>query len=262
VQLFGVVNASPDSLNTDSIVTDATSALARARSLLAQGCVGIDLGGQGSTDVATIVEPAIEQERLEGVLPALASLGVPISIDTWKPEVADWALSHGATVLNAADGLQAPGMHEVAAAHGCQVVLPFLNGPDPRSLRHTEGDPVTAMELWFAAAIERADRHGIAERLVLDPGTGFAPLAWAWDSRYHYQKHVYSNLDRLRRFGLPLYVALPWKDTEQHRELMEIVVAAEVDYGRVHVPAQVRAAEQRLAARTGSTSGSTPGAAT
>ena len=252
MQLFGVVNASPDSLNADSIVSDEPSALARARFLLAQGCVGIDVGGQGSTDVATVVDPAIEQLRLEEVLPALGSLGVAVSIDTWKPAVADWALSHGATVLNAADGLQAPGMHDVAAAHRCQVVLPFLNGPDPRSLQHTEGDPVTAMERWFEAAIERADRHGIADRLVLDPGTGFAPLAWDWASRYHYQKHVYSNLDRLRRFGLPLYVALPWKDTEQHQELMELVVQAGVDYGRVHVPAQVHAAEQRIAARTAS----------
>ena len=163
--------------------------------------------------------------------------------------MADWALTNGATILNAADGLQAPGMHEVAAAHGCLVILPYLNGPDPRSLQHTDGDPVAAMEAWFAAAIDRADRYGLADRLILDPGTGFAPLGWEWASRYHYQKHVYSNLGRLRRFGLPLYVALPWKDTDQHRELMEIVVAEGVDYGRVHVPEQVHAAQRRVEAR-------------
>jgi dihydropteroate synthase len=165
--------------------------------------------------------------------------------------VARWALGNGATVLNAADGLQASGMHEVAADFGCEVVLPYLNGPDPRSLRHVEGDPVTAMEEWFEAAIGRAARYGIARRLIIDPGTGFAPLGWEWESRYHYQKHVYSNLGRLRRFGLPLYIALPWRDTAQHAELLEIVVRADVDYGRVHYPQQVQAARLRVAAGRG-----------
>ena len=62
--LYGVVNASPDSLNTDSIVEGPEQALARARQLLADGADGIDLGGQGSTDAATVVPWEAEWERL------------------------------------------------------------------------------------------------------------------------------------------------------------------------------------------------------
>jgi dihydropteroate synthase len=61
-----------------------------------------------------------------------------------------------------------------------------------------------------------------------------------------YQKQVYSRLDELRGYGLPIYVALPWKDTPQHAELMEIVLRQRPDYGRAHYPDRVRAVEARL----------------
>lgn len=246
--LYGVVNASPDSLNADSIATTPDAALARARRLLAQGCRGIDLGGQGSTDVAEVVDWTVEWARLDAIVPALGTLGVPVSIDTWRPEVARRALTSGATVLNAADGMQLEEMWPVAAELAQAVVLPFLNGPDPRHLRHIEAgaDPVGVMIEWFEARLAVADRFGIRARMILDPGTGFAPPAWPWEQRYVFQKHVYSNLGRLRRFGLPIYIALPWKETAQHDELLEIVIAQRVDYGRCHYPAKVVATARSL----------------
>jgi dihydropteroate synthase len=81
---------------------------------------------------------------------------------------------------------------------------------------------------------------------VLDPGTGFAPSNWPWEERYLYQKQVYSNLDAMRVFGLPLYIALPWKETAQHDELLEIVIRNRPEFGRVHYPARVRSFERRL----------------
>jgi dihydropteroate synthase len=246
VFLYGVINVSPDSLNTDSIATDVPMALARASKLVANGCHGFDMGAQGSTDIASIVPPEEEWARAKDIIPALAALGKPLSIDTWKPWVARKALATGATVLNAADGLQAEGMMEVAAEFGCPVVLPYLNGPDPRSLKHVDGDPLEAMIEWFDIKLRQADAFGIRKNMILDPGTGFAPLAWEWASRYHFQKHVYSGLDRLRVFDLPLYIALPWKVTDQHMELLEIVIKQEVDYGRCHYPETVVATSDRL----------------
>ncbi len=246
--LFGVVNASPDSLNTDSIATTPDAAVARARMLLAQGCSGIDVGGQGSTDIATEVDPTLEWSRLEHVVPALAALGVPLSVDTWRPEVARRSLQAGATILNAADGMQLDEMWPVAAELATSVVLPFLNGPDPRHLRHMDAgaDPVDVMVEWFEARLAVADRYGIRHKMILDPGTGFAPSEWPWEQRYVFQKHVYSNLDALERFGLPVYIALPWKETAQHDELLEIVLAQRVDYGRCHYPAKVVATARKL----------------
>lgn len=244
--LYGVVNASPDSLNTDSIVASADEARARARQLLADGADAIDLGGQGSTDAATVVDWTDEWQRLEPLLPALASLGVPISVDTWRPEVARRALAGGATVLNAADGMQTDEMWAVAAEAEVDVVLPFLSGPNPRQMAMVRADPIGVMLDFFGERLAVADRFGIRHRCILDPGTGFAPSGWPWEERYLYQKLVYGRLEELRQFGLPLYVALPWKSTAQHDELLEIVLHQRPEYGRVHYPAKVRGVEHRL----------------
>jgi dihydropteroate synthase len=242
--LFGVVNASPDSLNLDSIVDGPEAALRRAGDLLRDGANGIDLGGQGSTDAATVVPWQAEWERLELVVPALAELGVPMSVDTWRPEVARRALAAGATVLNAADGMQSDEMWEIAAEHRVPIVVPFLSGPDPRNMTMVGGDPVEALIEFFEQRLAQADRFGMRDLCILDPGTGFAPSNWPWEQRYLYQKQVYSNLGALRRFDLPLYIALPWKDTVQHHELLDIVARQRPEYGRAHYPVTVRAAER------------------
>lgn len=246
MHLFGVVNASPDSLNLDSIVVGADQAVARATRLLADGCQSIDLGGQGSTDAATVVGVEAEWARLADVVPALAALGVDVSIDTWRPEVARRALAAGATVINAADGMQSDEMWQVAADAQCPIVVPFLSGPNPREMEMVREDPIGVMLAFFEGRLADADRYGLRDKCILDPGTGFAPSNWPWEERYLYQKHVYSSLGELRRFGLPLYIALPWKDTAQHDELLDIVLRQRPEYGRVHYPAKVRARETEL----------------
>lgn len=244
--IYGVVNASPDSLNLDSIVRTPDEALARARQLLADGADGLDVGGQGSTDVAEVVPWQAEWDRLKDILPALATLNVPMSVDTWRPEVLRLALQHGANVINAADGMQADAMWEVATDFDVPIVVPFLSGPNPRAMEMVDRDPVDAIVEFFDARLRDADRYGLRHRCVLDPGTGFAPPNWPWDERYLYQKRVYSNLDAMRVFNLPLYIALPWKETVQHDELLEIVVKGRPEFGRAHYPGKVRAFERRL----------------
>lgn len=244
--LYGVVNASPDSLNTDSIATTPAAATRRGRYLLDHGCQGIDLGGQGSTDNATVVPWEEEWGRLGDIVKALAALGAPLSIDSWKPEVVRLALEHGATVINAADGMQSDEMWQVAADFRAPIVLPFLSGPNPREMEMVRTDPIVAMLDFFERILATADRFGLRSSCILDPGTGFAPSNWPWEERYVYQKHVYSNLDRLRVFGLPIYIALPWKETVQHDELLEIVLRQRPEYGRAHYPEKVRRVEAAL----------------
>ena len=244
--LYGVINASPDSLNSDSIALDATAAVHRARYLLESGCQGIDLGGQGSTDSAVVVPWEEEWNRLRDIVKALAELGVPLSIDSWKPEVVRHALENGATVINAADGMQSDDMWRIAADFEAPIVLPFLSGPNPREMELVRADPIRVMTDFFEERLQVADRYGLRSSCILDPGTGFAPSNWPWEERFVYQKHVYSNLHELRRFGLPLYIALPWKDTAQHDELLEIVLRQRPEYGRVHYPEKVRRVEREL----------------
>jgi dihydropteroate synthase len=167
-----------------------------------------------------------------------------VSIDTFRPEIMRRAMELGVNVLNAADGMSEDGSWAIAAEFGAMVVLPFLNGPTPHELTHVEGDPLDAMVAYFEDRLRLADRYGLRDRCLLDPGTGFGPHGWAWEDRYRYQKHVYSGLDRLRVFDLPLYIPLPWKDTEQHAELLDIVIAKRPEYARAHEPDRVRAAER------------------
>ena len=184
------------------------------------------------------------------MVPALATLGVDLSVDTWRPEVARRALEAGATVINAADGMQTDAMWEVAADFGCPIVVPFLSGPNPREMEHVRTDPIDALVEFFEARLADADRFGLRSNCIIDPGTGFAPSNWPWEERYLYQKRVYSNLGELRRWDLPLYIALPWKDTPQHWELMEIVLQQRPEFGRAHYPDKVR--EDRKSTRLNS----------
>ncbi len=240
--VYGVCNASPDSLAHDSIVTTPDEARARARSLLADGADAFDLGGQGSTDVATVVDWADEWARVEHVIPALAEFGVDVSIDSWRPEVVRRALGAGATVINAADGMQTDEMWEVAADAKVPIVLPFLSGPNPREMDLVTSDPVRVMLDFFEERLRVADRYGLRSKCIVDPGTGFAPPNWPWEQRFVYQKEVYSRLDELRVFGLPIYIALPWKETAQHDELLDLVVRQRPEYGRAHHPDRILAA--------------------
>ncbi|MDA3039216.1 MAG: dihydropteroate synthase [Actinomycetota bacterium] len=243
MKLFGVLNASPDSLHEESIVRTPADAARRAEWLLSNGVWGFDLGGQGSTFAAS--ETTVEEEwaRLEPIIPVLLTFGVPISVDTWRPETARRALDAGVGWLNAADGLQNDSMMALAAEYECPVVLPFLSGPDPLRMEQvTDHDPVAVLLGFFDEMVAKAESLGIRDHLVIDPGTGFAPHDWPWAERYVYQKQVYSQLDRLRTYGLPLYIALPWKETVQHDELLGIVIDGQPEYGRCHYPNRINAA--------------------
>ncbi|MCY4665897.1 MAG: dihydropteroate synthase, partial [Acidimicrobiaceae bacterium] len=164
-RLHGVVNASPDSLADFSVATTVEGAMARAAELLDQGCVGIDLGGAGSTQFAERVDIETEWQRLNGKIQALAGLcesrGAQLSVDSWQPEIMRRSLECGATMINAADGLQNPAMVRLAAASELPVVAPFVWGDDPKSSRPVPGDPVNTIRDWFGRSLSRWGSAGI-----------------------------------------------------------------------------------------------------
>ena len=247
VKLHGVINASLDSLADFSIATTVEETLSRAQELMQNGCVGIDLGAAGSTQYADRVNTEEEWNRLEGKIQALSELNVELSIDTWNPEIMERALNAGANFMNASDGLQNPIMVDLAADRGVPVVLPFLNGSDPKSLEFVSGDPLTVILSWFEEALEQLEKSGIKrEQLILDPGTGFGPADWAWEDRYKFQERIYRNLEQLRVFELPVYIALPWKMEDGRRELLDILLEVGFDYGRTHIPEQILEAKKNM----------------
>ena len=240
MEIFGVINASPDSLAVFSVASTPDTARSYAEELIAAGADHIDLGGQASHGAAAMVSPDEEWAILEGPLRAIAELGVTISVDTWQVETARRAFDAGASVLNAADALQDPAMLEFAAERECDIVLPFMLGPDPRHLKHVDGDPVEVMVSWFGERLKEMETYGIRERCYLDPGTGFGPADWDWETRAEYQRKIYTGLDRLRVYDLPIYVPVPWKQTPDRMELLDIALSHNIDYARAHYPAQVR----------------------
>ncbi len=240
MKIFGVVNASPDSKAEFSVVRDFSEAVTRGTDLLAEGADYFDLGGEGSTHGSNEVSAAVEWQRVEEPLRGLLTLGAEVAIDTRKPEVARRALDAGAAVLNAGDALQSPEMIELAAEREVTVVLPFMLGRDFRSVRDVSGDPVAVMVEWFAEHIGRLRQAGVSRQLLLDCGVGFGPHDVDWPERAEYQRAVYSGLGELRRFGLPLYVPVPWLQTPDRLELLDLALSQKPEYVRAHRPDQVR----------------------
>ena len=246
MEIFGVVNASPDSLAKFSVVTNEEDAKEYGAKLLAQGADHLDVGAQASHGDAAFVKPEQEWQIVEPVLQGLLKLEADVSIDTWQVDTARRALDAGAKVLNASDALQSDEMIELAAEREVQVILPFMLGPDPRHLKHVHGDPVQVMVDWFDLQLERAAKGGIRDRLTLDPGTGFSPPHWEWKERYQYQKAIYGGLNRLRVFELPIYVPIAWKQTPDRLELVDLALSQDVEFVRAHIPQQIRERHEAL----------------
>ena len=170
--VMGILNVTPDSFSDGGQHNLLASALAHARQMIAEGADIIDIGGESTRPGS---EPVGVQEELDRVMPVIDALvadgiGVPLSIDTYKPLVADQAIQAGATIINDVHGLQgAPQMAAVAALHDVPVIA-----------MHWQKDRDTTRPLFddmrdhFTHSIALAERAGMdRNRLILDPGFGF-----------------------------------------------------------------------------------------
>jgi dihydropteroate synthase len=201
--LMGVVNVTPDSFSDGGRYLDPAAAVDRAERLLAEGADLLDLGGESTRPGAPEVPEAEEIRRVVPVVEALRARGVtaPISVDTRKPAVARAALDAGADLVNDVAGLSAPGMAELLAERGAPAVLMHMRGT-PADMQQRTGyrDVVEEVAEELAAALARAVALGVpAERVVLDPGLGFAKTAAQ-------TAELLANLPRLRALGRPLLV--------------------------------------------------------
>lgn len=196
--VMGILNVTPDSFSDGGRFLDPRRAIAHAEQMVAQGADIIDIGAESTRpyDGMQPVTAADEMARLKPVLPAVAQLGVPISIDSLKSEVAAWALDNGATIANDVWGLQRDAnMAEVVAARGVPVIVMHnRDEADPRI------DIVADVEVFFARSIAVASEAGIArENIVLDPGIGFGKTP-------EQSIITLAHTAAFRSFGLPLLV--------------------------------------------------------
>jgi dihydropteroate synthase len=138
--IMGVLNVTPDSFSDGGRFLDPQAAVAHAREMIGGGADIIDIGAESSRPYGNPIAVTAEEEqhRLEGVLPAVARLGPPVSIDTMKASVAAWALRNGATIVNDVWGLQRdPDMAASSPNTACRHhhAQPRRGGPRHRHLR-------------------------------------------------------------------------------------------------------------------------------
>lgn len=171
--VMGILNVTPDSFSDGGHHDTVAAAVSHAQAMLAEGADIIDIGGESTRPGA---EPVGVQEELDRVIPviqALRAAGIesPISIDTYKPLVADQAIQAGADIINDVAGLHgAPEMAEIAALYKAPVIAMHWD-----RAWTAETEPLPALVTYFQKTLQMAADAGLKrDRIILDPGFGFA----------------------------------------------------------------------------------------
>lgn len=201
--VMGVLNLTPDSFSDGGRFVDPEAAIAHATAMVAEGADIIDVGAESTRPYGGMqpVTAEMERARLEPVLSAVAGLGKPVSIDTMKAVVADWAIRQGAAIANDVWGLQRdPDMARVVADHGVPVIVMH---------NRTEADPaidiVADMLRYFERSLEIAETAGVSRaQIAIDPGIGFGKTP-------EQSVIAVAQLAKLTCFGLPILIGLSRK---------------------------------------------------
>lgn len=175
-QVMGIVNVTPDSFSDGGHHGSALAALRHCEQLLKEGADILDIGGESTRPGSPAVP--LEQE-LARVLPLVRDavhLGVPISVDTYKPEVMQAALDLGADIVNDIWALRQPGAAKVVAAHPrCGVCLMHMHR-DPQTMQAApmQGDVLPQVLSFLELSAQNLQALGVKkDRIVIDPGIGF-----------------------------------------------------------------------------------------
>ncbi|MGW7357493.1 dihydropteroate synthase [Streptomyces sp. NPDC054802] len=201
--VMGVVNVTPDSFSDGGRWFDTTAAIKRGLDLVAQGADLIDVGGESTRPGASRVDEDEELRRVVPVVRGLASEGVTVSVDTMRSGVAQQAVAAGAVLVNdVSGGLADPRMVPVVAATGVPFVVMHWRGfSEDMNSRAVYGDVVAEVARELRARMEAVVEGGIApERIVIDPGLGFAKQA-------EHDLALVAHLAELRALGRPVLVA-------------------------------------------------------
>jgi dihydropteroate synthase len=204
-RLMGVVNVTPDSFSDGGRWAEPDAAIAHARELLAEGADILDIGGESTRPGAT--RPLAEDElaRVVPVISALAAEGAAVSVDTMRAEVAAAALAAGAALVNdVSGGLADPRILDVVGDAGAPYVAMHWRAHSDHmrdfAVYDGPGGVVESVRAELAARVDALLAAGIAaDRIVLDPGLGFA-------KRARHDWELLAGLDRIAELGFPVLV--------------------------------------------------------
>ena len=175
-QVMGIVNATPDSFSDGGQHASTRAALRHCEQLLKDGADILDIGGESTRPGSPAVPLAQELARVLPVVREAVGLGVPVSVDTYKPEVMQAVLDLGADIVNDIWALRQPGAAAVVAAHPrCGVCLMHMHrDPQTMQVAPMDGDAVTQVLSFLELSAPDLQALGVEKtRIVLDPGIGF-----------------------------------------------------------------------------------------
>jgi dihydropteroate synthase len=181
-KVMGIVNVTPDSFSDGGQHASTAAALAHCERLVAEGADILDIGGESTRPGAPMLPQEDELARVLPVLRHAVTLGVPVSVDTYKPAVMQAALDLGADIINDIWALRWPGdasglrADRVVAGHGaCGVCLMHMHRePQTMQLSPMQGDVVPQVRTFLQQQVAHLQALGVADaRICLDPGIGF-----------------------------------------------------------------------------------------
>lgn len=203
---MGIVNVTPDSFSDGGRHLQHEAALVHAHKLIADGADILDIGGESTRPGAPSVGVQEELDRVLPLIESLRGIALPVSIDTYKPEVMRAAIAAGASMVNDINALQDAAALQAVAAGEVAVCLMHKQGtPQTMQQQPDYRNVVTEVADFLRQRIAAAEAHGIArQRIVIDPGFGFG-------------KTLTHNLDLLRHLnelgslGMPILAGLSRK---------------------------------------------------
>ncbi len=177
-RIMGIVNVTPDSFSDGGSHQGVAAAMAHAEKLLADGAHILDIGGESTRPGSPAVPLDEELRRVMPVVKAAVALQVPISVDTYKPEVMQAALDAGADIINDIWALRQPGAQAVVAGHpNCGVCLMHMHAnPQTMHLQHMDATGDVTMQVLQFLQQQTLDLCALGvqkDRIVWDAGTGF-----------------------------------------------------------------------------------------
>lgn len=206
-QVMGILNVTPDSFSDGGRFAQRDAALRHAEAMWRAGATLIDVGGESTRPGARAVSPVEELERVAPIVEAIArELDVIISVDTSTPAVIRETARLGAGLINDVRSLQRDGALDAAADSGLPICLMHMRG-EPTTMQHNPQYPDVVAEVreFLLERLAACAAVGIAaERIVLDPGFGFA-------KSLEHNLSLFKHLQMLHELGRPLLVGVSRK---------------------------------------------------
>ena len=219
--VMGIVNVTPDSFYDGGHHSQRDAALAHAHQLIQEGADLLDIGGESTRPGALSISVQDELDRIMPVIEGLHGAPIPLSVDTYKPEVMRSALAAGVSMINDINALQQPDALAAVAASDAAVCLMHKQGPPQTMLQPHYQDVVAEVLQFLHSRISSVQKAGIArERIMVDPGFGF-------DKTLAHNLSLLRRLDEFSVLGVPLLAGI------SRKSMLGAITGQDVEH-RVH----------------------------